>query len=171
MALNFAQKYRVFARSDSRYDGAFYVAVRTTGIFCLPSCRARKPKRDHVRFFPTVMAAKKAGFRPCRRCRPELPLGARGAERAWFRRLQSLLEEGRPLPVGRSRLCRLFRKYEQVSPRAWLVRRRIEKACRLLRENRPALEVCFACGFSSAGSFYRWFRRLMGTTPRRFSSA
>lgn len=118
MALSFSEKYRAFARSDIRYDGVFYTAVRTTGIFCLPSCRARKPKAEHVRFFTTAAAARRAGFRPCRRCRPELPLGARGAERAQFRRWQVLWEKGAAPPAPRSRLYRLFRKYEGEPPRA-----------------------------------------------------
>ncbi|RPH57383.1 endolytic transglycosylase MltG [bacterium] len=57
--------------SDRAYDGRFLTGVLTTGIYCLPSCRARKPKPDNVRFFPTVEEARKAGLRPCKRCRPD----------------------------------------------------------------------------------------------------
>ena len=68
--LTFQEKYKVIGRKDSSYEGVFITAVRTTGIFCRPSCRARKPKSENVVFYDTVQEALQNGFRPCKVCRP-----------------------------------------------------------------------------------------------------
>ena len=62
--------YRAFSRADASYDGIFYTGVRTTGIFCRPSCRAKKPRQENLQFFSTVSEAVFAGFRACKRCHP-----------------------------------------------------------------------------------------------------
>src|SRR5262245_61054286 len=87
---------RALLRSDAAYDGLFFAAVRTTGIFCRPSCRARKPHLVNVAFFPGVREALSAGFRPCKRCRP---LAAAGAHPEWVRRLLDRLERGAEEPI------------------------------------------------------------------------
>ena len=73
--------WRAVQRRDRRADGAFFYAVRTTGVYCRPSCAARRARRENVRFYPTSDEAARAGFRPCRRCRPDEPalLGRRAA--------------------------------------------------------------------------------------------
>src|SRR5947209_2363038 len=63
--------YRAMVAKDRRFDGRFFAAVRTTGVYCRPICPARKPKPENVTFYPTAAAAEEAGYRPCRRCRPE----------------------------------------------------------------------------------------------------
>jgi AraC family transcriptional regulator of adaptative response / DNA-3-methyladenine glycosylase II len=70
--------YRAALRRDARFDGRFYVAVTSTGIYCRPICPARPPRREHCVFFPSAVAAQSAGFRPCLRCRPELAPGSAG---------------------------------------------------------------------------------------------
>ncbi|MCH7892136.1 MAG: MFS transporter, partial [Gemmatimonadetes bacterium] len=73
-----------FLSRDGSYDGVFFTGVRTTGIFCRPTCPAKKPREDNVEFFPSTQAAVLAGFRPCKRCRPMEPTGSRPA---WLREL------------------------------------------------------------------------------------
>src|SRR3990170_8108578 len=68
--------YRVLAGRDRRFDGMFYVGVTSTGIYCRPSCPARTPRRENTRFYPSAAAAQEAGFRACRRCRPEAVPGS-----------------------------------------------------------------------------------------------
>ena len=68
--------YEAIALKDGRFDGWFFTAVTSTGIYCRPSCPARTPRRANVRFFPTAAAAQEAGFRACRRCRPEAVPGS-----------------------------------------------------------------------------------------------
>ena len=75
MITDFEGRYRVLLSRDPRYDGFFFTAVTSTGIYCRPSCPARKPKRVNVRFFPTAAAAQDAGFRACKRCRPDATPG------------------------------------------------------------------------------------------------
>src|SRR5688500_2187338 len=70
------QMYRAIQSKDSRFDGWFYTAVVTTGIYCRPSCPAITPKRANVRFYPTAAAAQQAGFRACKRCRPDAAPGS-----------------------------------------------------------------------------------------------
>ena len=65
-----AAAYAASARRDSAYDGSFFLAVTTTGVFCRPSCPARMPKRENARFYLTAAAAEADGYRPCKRCRP-----------------------------------------------------------------------------------------------------
>src|SRR5579883_3038604 len=71
MRLSDAVMYERFKAADPAFDGRFFTGVETTGIYCLPSCRARKPRRENVRFFPTCEAARAAGFRACRKCHPD----------------------------------------------------------------------------------------------------
>src|ERR1700709_1601302 len=68
--------YRALCVRDARFDGVFFVAVRTTGIYCRPSCPAIMPKRVNVAFYPTAAAAHQAGFRACKRCRPDASPGS-----------------------------------------------------------------------------------------------
>src|SRR5690625_3333858 len=70
------QRYRAVHSHDPRFDGVFYTAVRTTGIYCRPSCPAQTPRRENTRFFSTAAAAQEAGFRACKRCRPDLAPGS-----------------------------------------------------------------------------------------------
>src|SRR5216684_2125959 len=71
MSFDPARYYAVLGSRDRRFDGRFFIAVRTTGIYCRPICPARTPRRENVTFYPTPAAAEEAGYRPCRRCRPE----------------------------------------------------------------------------------------------------
>src|SRR5688572_5969208 len=81
---------RAFLGSDATYDGIFFTAVRTTGIFCRPSCRARKPLPTNVEFFGSIREALFAGYRPCRRCQPATPPGTTPD---WAKRLIAAIEE------------------------------------------------------------------------------
>src|SRR5437667_6092297 len=88
---------RAYQESDPSYDGIFFLGVRTTGIFCRPSCRARKPLPKNVAFFAGVREALFAGFRPCKRCRP---LATTGSPPDWVERLLAAIEAD---PAGRLR--------------------------------------------------------------------
>src|SRR5215831_10175754 len=71
MDLDHAACYRALALRDARFDGRFFIAVKTTGVYCRPVCPARTPRSENVTFYPSAVAAQEAGFRPCLRCRPE----------------------------------------------------------------------------------------------------
>ncbi len=176
----FGRLYSAIRRNDARLDGRVLMAVRTTGIYCLPSCRARKPKRENVRFYFSRDEAERDGFRPCRRCRPEIHGGRRGVERAALRHWLEKLAEGelqceqlaRAHGVSPSRLYRMFRQHLGHGPRQARGEARVERACELLRASRKSItEVAYDAGFGSLAAFYRWFRRAVGVTPTKFRCA
>ena len=171
--------YRAAKTRDARFDGRFFTAVKTTGIYCRPICPARTPKRENVVFYPTAAAAQEAGFRPCLRCRPETSpdLGAwRGVSNTVFRGLVLIeagaLDEGdvealaERLGVGERQLRRLFRQHLGASPVAVAQTRRVLLAKQLIHETRlPMTEVALASGFGSVRRFNETFQQLYDRPP------
>jgi AraC family transcriptional regulator of adaptative response / methylphosphotriester-DNA alkyltransferase methyltransferase len=169
--------WAAFSRSDARYDGRFVGAVRTTGIFCRPSCTCRKPRPERVVFFRSSRAAARAGFRACKRCRPELPGGPAEAERLMAEGALAFMREhheepltlaglGRALAMSPSHFARRFRAVTGVPPMRALADIRVERAQTMLAgRGRTVLDVALACGFGSAAALVRAFRRRNGVTP------
>ena len=119
-------RWRVVLARDGRYDGAFVYAVRSTGIYCRPSCASRRPRREQVTFFPIPEAAERAGFRACRRCRPAEATGAdpavalvreacRALDAAEPPRLETLAGQ---LGTHPHRLVRAFKRVVGITPKA-----------------------------------------------------
>jgi len=171
--------YRVISQRDARFDGRFFTAVKTTGIYCRPVCPARTPHSKNVIFFPTAAAAQEAGFRPCLRCRPETApdMGAwRGTSNTVSRALSLIelgaLDEGKldaladRLGVGERQLRRLFREHLGASPVGVAQTRRVLLAKQLIHETRlPMTEIAFASGFGSVRRFNEAFLDLFGRAP------
>jgi AraC family transcriptional regulator of adaptative response / DNA-3-methyladenine glycosylase II len=168
--------YRAVSQRDPRFDGRFFTAVKTTGIYCRPICPARTPRSENVIFFPTAAAAQEAGFRPCLRCRPETApdLGAwRGTSNTVSRAL-ALIELGAldeasvddlaaRLGVGERQLRRLFHQHLGASPIAVAQTRRVLLAKQLIHESALSLaEIAFAAGFGSVRRFNETFQTLFG---------
>jgi AraC family transcriptional regulator of adaptative response / DNA-3-methyladenine glycosylase II len=179
MDLDHAACYRAISLRDARFDGRFFTAVKTTGIYCRPICPARTPRSGNVIFYPTAAAAQEAGFRPCLRCRPETApdLGAwRGTSNTVSRGL-ALIELGAldetdvdalagRLGVGERQLRRLFRQHLGSSPVAIAQTRRVLLAKQLIHETRlPMIEIAFAAGFGSVRRFNETFLALYGRSP------
>jgi AraC family transcriptional regulator of adaptative response / DNA-3-methyladenine glycosylase II len=164
---------------DARFDGRFFVAVLTTGIYCRPICPAPTPRRENVRFYPSAAAAGVAGFRPCRRCRPESAPGLAGWEgtSASLARALRLIERdgaGRrgsaalasAVGIGERHLRRLFAMHLGASPAAVARTERLHLATKLLVETRlPISQVAAAAGFGSARRLRASFRRSYGAPP------
>jgi AraC family transcriptional regulator of adaptative response / DNA-3-methyladenine glycosylase II len=158
-------------------DDGLFVGVVSTGIYCLPSCRARSPRPENVRFFASERDARGAGLRPCRRCRPdrwsegidpdrdrlrELAGRVRATPGTW-RDARALCAEA---AMGATKLNALFRRHYHVAPAAFLVRARVERAMELLAGERAGvLEAGEASGFESASAFHENFAALTGLTP------
>ncbi|MEP7050864.1 MAG: AlkA N-terminal domain-containing protein [Pseudomonadota bacterium] len=171
--------YRVIVQRDARFDGRFFTAVKTTGIYCRPVCPARTPHSKNVAFYPTAAAAQEAGFRPCLRCRPETApdMGAwRGTSNTVARALSLIelgaLDEGSApalaerLGLGERQLRRLFREHLGASPVAVAQTRRVLLAKQLIHETRlPMTEIAFASGFGSVRRFNETFSALFGRAP------
>ena len=177
---------------DPRFDGKFYIAVTSTGIYCRPICPSRYAKRVNVRFFGSPAAAEAAGFRPCRRCRPEAAPGTP----AWLgtgavvRRALRLISDGAldetsvealagRLGVSARHLLRLFARHVGASPIAVAQTRRLHFAVCLLEQTRlPITHVAMAAGYGSSRRFndaflhtYRRAPRELRRTTRRGGSA
>jgi AraC family transcriptional regulator of adaptative response / DNA-3-methyladenine glycosylase II len=177
--------YRALAARDARFDGLFFVGVRTTRIYCRPICTARTPGRDRCRFFADAALAEREGFRPCLRCRPELAPGhapvdaVRRTARIAAARIEagalndggSLEKLARELDLSARQLRRAVREEYGVSPIELAQTRRLLLAKQLLTESDlPIVRVAFASGFESVRRFNALFRahyRLTPTTMRR----
>jgi AraC family transcriptional regulator of adaptative response/methylated-DNA-[protein]-cysteine methyltransferase len=179
MALDWATCNRARLARDPRYDGRFFTGVRTTKIYCRPTCPVHPAKAENVVFFRTAAEAERAGFRPCLRCRPETAPGSpawRGTE-ATVARGMRLIEAGfldeamvadlaDKLGVGTRHLCRLFVRHLGASPRAIAATRRVQAAKRLIdRTDLSVTEIAFAAGFGSVRQFNDAFRRTYGRPP------
>jgi AraC family transcriptional regulator of adaptative response / DNA-3-methyladenine glycosylase II len=170
---------RVIA-GDASYNGRFFTGVLTTGIYCLPSCKARKPKPENVRFFPTCEAARGAGLRACKKCHPDD--FARGADPV-LETIETLAGEVRANPAsfvdaravvrrsgfGATRAFELFRQHYHTTPADLLLRARLAAAKqRLLTTDASLADIAFAVGFEALSSFHENFRRINGLTPTAY---
>src|ERR671910_269938 len=177
---DFDHRYRAVRGRDVRFDGWFYVAVPSTGIYCRPSCPAATPKRSNVRFYPTAAAAQYAGFRACKRCRPDAVPGSPEWDiRADIvARAMRLIADGvvdrdgvaglaRRLCYTERHLHRLLFSEVGAGPLA-LARARRAHTARLLIETTdlPITEVAFAAGFASIRQFNDTIREVFAVTPR-----
>jgi len=170
---------RFYAR-DPSYNGRFLIGVLTTGVYCLPSCTARKPKPENVRFFRTPAEAREAGFRPCLRCRPdefherydparESLLVLAGKIREHPERFAAVPDMARTLGVGTTSLNALFHRYFHRCASRFLTEARIEQACRILASTRDKVtEIGLAVGYGSLSSFNENFHRLTGLSPEEY---
>jgi AraC family transcriptional regulator of adaptative response / DNA-3-methyladenine glycosylase II len=172
--------YRALRTRDARFDGRFFTGVKTTGIYCRPVCPARTPLRKNVRFFACAAAAEAAGFRACRRCRPETSPGTPawlGTSSTVSRALRLIhegyLDEhdvdalGARLGVGERHLRRLFDEHLGASPIEVALSRRLHLAKRLLDDTAlPITDIAFASGFSSVRRFNDAFTQTFRRSPR-----
>ncbi|WP_417344990.1 DNA-3-methyladenine glycosylase 2 family protein [Ferrimonas sp.] len=163
---------------DSRFDGRFFTAVKSTGIYCRPVCPAPAPKPENVEYFDNAASAAAAGYRPCLRCRPEsAPLSPawRGSETTVERAL-GLIHAGEldgplgpfaeRLGVSDRHLRRLFQRHLGVSPLNYALNHRLLFAKQLLAESQlPVMDVALACGFQSRRRFNDAFARQFRLTP------
>ncbi|RRJ94469.1 DNA-3-methyladenine glycosylase 2 family protein [Opitutaceae bacterium TAV4] len=185
MRLSHAQMYERVLASDPDCNGRFFLGVLTTGIYCLPSCKARKPKSENIRFFPTCEAAREAGLRACKKCHPDD--FERGADPV-LETIEALVAEVRAAPhtfpdaraivrrsgFGTTRLFELLRQHYHTTPADLLLRARIDAARRALLAvggsggNTSLTDVAEEAGFESQSSFHEQFRRFNGLTPSAF---
>jgi AraC family transcriptional regulator of adaptative response / DNA-3-methyladenine glycosylase II len=171
--------YRALVARDARFDGAFFVGVKTTGVYCRPVCRARTPRRDRCTFFARAAQADHAGFRACLRCRPERAPGhasvdalSRLVAEAARRIDEGALNEGTvdelagALGVSARHLRRALQEELGVGPVELALSRRIALARELLMgTSLPVTQIAFASGFSSVRRFNAAYRERQRMTP------
>ena len=185
MERDFEHRYRAVRSRDARFDGWFFVAVTSTGIYCRPSCPAVTPRRRNVRFYPTAATAQREGFRACKRCRPDtVPGSPEWDVRAdMVGRAMRLIADGvvdregvaglaRRLGYTERHLHRLLAAGVGAGPLA-LARARRADTARLLIETTelPFSEVAFAAGFASIRQFNDTVREVFASTPRELRRA
>ncbi len=179
MDKDFEARYKVLGSRDRRFDGQFFVAVTSTGVYCRPSCPAVVPKRQNVRFYPTAAAAQEAGFRACLRCHPYASPGSpdwnRRADLAG--RAMALISDGvvdregigglaRRLAYSERHLHRQLLAEFGAGPLALARAQRAQSARMLIETSRlPFVEVSYAAGFSSVRQFNETIRATYGRTP------
>ena len=171
--------YRAVQSRDPRFDGRFFTGVRTTGIYCRSVCPAVTPRARNVEFFACAAAAEQAGFRPCKRCRPETAPGTpawRGTSATVARALR-LIDEGAldggsvadlaaRLGLGSRQLGRLFREHLGATPVAVAQTRRVHFARNLLEQSTlPMTQVALAAGYGSLRRFNAAVRATFGAAP------
>lgn len=172
-------RWAAVAHRDKKADGAFFYSVETTGVYCRPSCGARLPRRENVRFHASRAEAERAGFRPCKRCRPdEEALDARRA--AAVAKACRLIEAADEAPslgqlaecagMSRFHFHRVFRSVTGVTPRAYAEAHRARRVREELPRSKTVTAAIYNAGFNSSGRFYATSLQTLGMTPTRFRS-
>jgi AraC family transcriptional regulator, regulatory protein of adaptative response / methylated-DNA-[protein]-cysteine methyltransferase len=168
------ERWQAVKRRDSALDGKFVFAVRTTGIYCRPSCASRPAKRENVTFFMTGAEAEKAGYRACKRCRPD-KLGAPDPQVQAVKRACERIETAEEAPklaelaasAGLSpyHFHRVFKAITGVTPKAYAAETRARRAADKLRTAGTVTEAIYAAGFNSSSRFYEHTDARLGMTP------
>ena len=174
-----AERWAAVQRRDAGADGVFCYSVRTTGVYCRPSCAARLARRENVRFDASCEEAQSAGFRPCKRCRPnEAALAVRRA--AAVAKACRLIEAAEEMPnlaalaasasMSRFHFHRVFKTVTGVTPKAYAAAHRAQRVREALPHSSTVTEAIYGAGFNSSGRFYAESGQVLGMTPTRFRS-
>ncbi len=164
---------------DIHADGAFVYAVRSTGIYCNPSCPSRRPKREYVQFFSLPSEAEQAGFRPCRRCNQSLSQGEAQVTlvehvctyiEAHLEETVTLATLGSLVSMSPSHLQRIFKQRMGISPHQYAEACRLKKLRTRLREGESVTNALIEAGYSSPSRLYEYTQTHLGMTPMRYRS-
>lgn len=175
--VNDEARWAAVQRRDRAADGAFVFAVRTTGIFCRPSCASRHPRRENASFHADPAAAERAGFRPCLRCKPtEMSLAERQTALvvAACRKIEtaeempSLDELAEAAGLSRFHFHRMFKSVAGVTPKAYADAHRADRMRDELEQTGTVTEAIYGAGFNSNGRFYAAAPQRLGMTPTAF---
>lgn len=173
------QRWAAVVNRDRSFDGELYYAVRTTGVYCRPSCASRRPSRSNVLFFSDTQAAERAGFRPCRRCKPDQRQSTGADEQALLRRACDYMEQNlesaltadaieAALGVSAAKLNRLFRHYLGVTPREYAEARRMAAFKLNLGIGRTVVDATYEAGYGSSRAAYEGVQSRLGMTPAAY---
>lgn len=170
------EKWQAVVSCNKDYDGLFFYGVKTTEIFCRPSCRAKTPVRENVVFSKNMRNMIEAGFRPCKRCRPDKPVFEPDLEIA--KKAREILDTNynkplklnniaKQLGVSKNHFIRLFKQHSGTTPVQYIKILRIAKAEEMLcQRNINILEIAYMSGFKSLSNFYKCFKEQTGYTPK-----
>lgn len=166
--------YKMLVEKNSKYEGIFFVGVKTTGIFCRPTCPAKKPKKENCEFFQTAKEATLASYRPCKRCQP---LNTPTSLSPEVKKLVEAIEENPQkkwsdrdfdeLSMSANTARRQFKKQFGMTFIEYARSRRMGMAFQHIRNGKPLIESQLDSGFESGNGFRDAFTRVMGTVPKR----
>jgi len=168
--------YHALSSRDPAFEGVFLYAVTTTGVYCRPTCKSRRPLERNVRFFADAAAARSAGFRPCKRCRPDD--GPHGAQPDWIEQACRFLEAAEEAPtldelaaefgVSRAHLQRSFTKAVGISPHRYAATLRERRLRTALRAGTTVTDAIYESGFGSSSRVYEAAAASIGMTPAHY---
>lgn len=172
VTLSFEEKYKIIGTQDASYEGLFITGVKTTGIFCRPSCRARKPKAENVIFFDSPKSALQNGFRPCKICKPMENLGAtpscitaliKELHQDPYLRIKDndLLERG----LEPNQIRRWFKSHHQMTFQAYQRLLRINTAYQDIENGKSVLDSALESGYNSLSGFNESYKSIFGEPP------
>lgn len=172
-------RWTAVKENSRKSDGTFYYGVKTTGIFCLPSCKSKLPLRKNIIFFDSYDQAVNSGFRPCKRCRPDL-YGTYAPNEALLSDIKAYIDGNstdaqclesldRRFNMSSCHITRIFKARFGVTPVEYLRFKRLEAAEKLLdTTDMKALDIAYTIGFSSYSAFFSNFKRAFGITPEAY---
>ncbi|HTC18529.1 MAG TPA: bifunctional DNA-binding transcriptional regulator/O6-methylguanine-DNA methyltransferase Ada [Stellaceae bacterium] len=174
-----SSRWLAVTRRDKRADGAFYYSVKSTGVYCRPSCASRLARRENVRFHASRADAERAGFRPCKRCRPDAAVpearnaalvaeACRAIAQAGPDNAPDLEALAKAAGMSRFHFHRLFKSVAGITPRAYAASLRADRLRRGLSQSRSVTEAFYDAGFNSSGRFYAQAGDILGMAPREF---
>jgi AraC family transcriptional regulator of adaptative response/methylated-DNA-[protein]-cysteine methyltransferase len=172
-------RWQALVERDLQACGEFVYGVLTTGVYCQPTCASRRPKRDNVRFFETAKEAEQAGFRPCKRCRPETPDWKPPRIRTVLKACKMIDEAETPPSLedlahasGLSafHFQRLFRKIVGVTPKQYAMQKRSNRIRNHLRDRSTITEAMYHAGFGSSSRFYEKATATLGMNPSTYKN-
>jgi AraC family transcriptional regulator of adaptative response/methylated-DNA-[protein]-cysteine methyltransferase len=171
------QRWAAIVRREPRADGIFYYAVRTTGVYCRPSCAARRALRKNVCFFDSAAAAERAGFRACKRCQPDgaglaqqhAAIVARACRRIDLAEsMPDLATLAREAGLSRFHFHRLFKRHTGMTPKAYVSAQRARRVRDALLRGGDVTGAIYDAGFGSNGRFYAGSGAALGMTPSSY---
>ena len=173
------ERWEALVRRDPQAGGDFVYGVLTTGVYCRPTCASRLPNRENVRFFETCTEAEKAGFRPCKRCKPDAPDWKQPQTRAVLKACRMIAEADAPLSLkelahaaGLSlfHFQRLFKKIVGVTPKQYAMQERSNRIREHLREDSTVTDAMYHAGFGSSSRFYEKATATLGMKPSAYKN-
>ncbi len=171
--------YNALINNDEKYDGSFFYGVKTTGVYCIPSCKSKKPRQENVEYFRTKAEAELAGYRPCKRCKSDV-LDYKIITKEIPRKVKDIIDTNytdgeelnnliTELGFSSKRIVEIFKKEYGMTIAAYTNSVRLSKARELLEKTEDmVLDIAFAVGFSSLSAFYSSFSKNVGVSPLKF---
>ncbi len=177
-SMSFDEMYDAVISNDENYDAVFLYAVKTTGIYCKPSCKSKAPKAENIEYYKTAEEAEKAGYRPCKRCRSDLSVYQPTKDIA--KKLKNLIDdtfaeekmlntEIDKLGLSRKRMVEVFKEEYGLTPSGYVNDLRFKEAIRLLEQtDNKIIDIAYSVGFGSLSSFNKFFKERANMSPAAY---